>query len=387
MTITRMQERVLWLALAGLGTGFLILVATAGFWPFAPDGSLLTLDFSPVWAAGERVLAGEAALVYDLPLHDSFQGALRGVAAADDLPFAYPPSALPLTAPLALFDYGTALVIYLTLGALLFALVLRRITGDTVTAVAMALAIGGPTATLWLGQNGFLTASAIAAGFLLLRRHPLLAGLCFGLLALKPHLAAVALALLFVWREWRALAAAATTIIALALFATLLFGPSIWLDYIEAGKGVVAIVERHEERLLGDMMQSVYAMLALMLGKTPAMAIQLVCAALAFVAAAIVPAERADERAAAAIAATLLATPYSFPYDATMLIAAVAFLVRSTRDARLHLAGAAAVLLIGCWFVVRTSLVPWSAALILALAVARARPLHWRLWEAHGTAR
>lgn len=381
MAITRNQERALWLVLAGLSGFYFWWVVQAGFWPFGQDGRLLTFDFSPVWAAGHRVIAGEPLLVYDLAAHDAYQGALRGTEPPENLPFGYPPAALWLAVPLAWFAYPVAMVLYLALGFALFAALLCRITGDWVTGAAMALAVGGPTATLWLGQNGFLTASAITAGLLLLRRHKLASGLCFGLLTLKPHLALLAFGALFLWREWRALAAAIGTVLVLCLLPTLVYGIEVWRAYAAIGQAIVTIVETHRELLLGQLMQSIYAALAPTTGTGIAMAVQIACAALALLVTAAIPAHRPDERAAALIAATLLATPYSFTYDATMLVAGVAFLLRGTRNLWLHLAGAGALVWIGSWFIQLGSVVPWSAALVLGLAAWRARPLRWQLWR------
>ncbi|MEZ5680535.1 MAG: glycosyltransferase family 87 protein [Erythrobacter sp.] len=381
MEITRWQQRLLWLVLAALTGFYFFWITRAGFWPHGDNAKLLTFDFSPVWAAGHRVLSGEALLVYDLPAHDAYQGALRGVEPPEDLPFGYPPFALWLTAPLALFDYGTAMALYLAAGFLLFAALLRKVTGDAVAAAAMALAIGGPTATIWLGQNGFLTASAITAAMLFLPQRKLAAGACLGLLTLKPHLAVLGFAALFLWREWKALGAAIATALALILLPTLVYGVEVWSLYAEAGRGIMAIVDKHYDRLIGQMMQSVYAGLDPLLGHGLAMGIQLASAAAALAATAIIPANRPNERAATLIAATLLATPYSFAYDATMLVSAVAFLLRGSRSLWLHLAGAFALLWVGSWFIQLGTVVPPAAALVLGLAIARARPLHWKWWQ------
>ena len=381
MEITRWQQRLLWLILAALTGFYFFWIVRAGFWPYGDNAKLLTFDFSPVWAAGHRVLSGESLLVYDLPAHDAYQGALRGVEPPEDLPFGYPPFALWLTAPLALFDYGTAMLLYLATGFALFAALLRKVTGDTLTAAAMSLAVGGPTATIWLGQNGFLTASAITAAMLFLPRHKSASGICLGLLTLKPHLAVLGFGAMFLWREWKALGAAIGTALILLVLPTLVYGIEVWSLYAEAGRDIMAIIDRHYDRLIGEMMQSVYSGLEPKLGPGIAMGIQFASAALALLLTATIPANRPDERAAALIAATLLATPYSFAYDATMLVAAVAFLLRGSRSLWLHMAGAFALLWVGSWFIRLGTVVPLAAMLVLGLAVLRAWPLHWQLWK------
>ena len=52
------------------------------------------------------------------------------------------------------------------------------------------------------GQNGFLSAALLGGGLLIMDRRPLLAGVCFGAMAFKPHLAlAIPFALIFA-RRW-----------------------------------------------------------------------------------------------------------------------------------------------------------------------------------------
>src|SRR6202042_1202111 len=87
-------------------------------------------------------------------------------------------------------------------------------------------ALGFPAA-LWnvtAGQNGFLTAALIGGTLGLLQRRPALAGICLGLLTYKPQFGLLFPLVLIADRQWRTIASAAITAIALAVLSWLVFG-------------------------------------------------------------------------------------------------------------------------------------------------------------------
>src|SRR3569833_1232408 len=86
------------------------------------------------------------------------------------------------------------------------------------------------------GQNGFLTAALFAAAIASLGVRPWLAGLCFGLAAYKPQLGLLVPFALAAGGHWRSFAAAARTLVVLAIVCTLLFGAQIWPEFL-AGTG------------------------------------------------------------------------------------------------------------------------------------------------------
>ena len=70
-------------------------------------------------------------------------------------------------------------------------------------AVAPAVAVN-----LFIGQNGFFFAALLICGLINLDRRPLLAGLCFGLLTIKPQLGLLLPVMLVLTQRWRVIAAA-----------------------------------------------------------------------------------------------------------------------------------------------------------------------------------
>jgi hypothetical protein len=176
---------------------------------FDPRGMPLGNDFAAFWFAARLALQRPAVDAYDLVVMTQFQHAtwpsLEGMYA-----WVYPPSFLLLVLGFGLMPY---LVAYLTwtvttLGALLLGLWQNIRTG---TSWWLVVAFPG----LWLGigqgQNQFLTAALAALGLGLLRRHPVWAGVCIGLLVVKPHLALLFPVALLAARAWRTIWAAAVT--------------------------------------------------------------------------------------------------------------------------------------------------------------------------------
>ncbi len=111
--------------------------------------------------------------------------------------------------------------------------VLRAIVPRDET-VLLALAFPAVFINLGHGQNGFLTAALLGGALLLLDTRPLAAGALFGLLAYKPQFALLIPLVLVSTARWRALAAAAVTVLAACALATLLFGPAIWLAFADS---------------------------------------------------------------------------------------------------------------------------------------------------------
>lgn len=370
-----MQERALirtyWSVLAIGTVAMLAFLASVGRWPFVESGQVVITDFAPVWAAAVRTLAGTPALVYDHALHEAYYASLIARPAADGLTFGYPPTAFLLIAPLGLLDYGPALGLYLVLGVALWFAVLRAIVRDSLTALAMALAWGGASQTLLLGQNGFLTAAALAGGLVLLPRRPVLAGVLFGLLAVKPHLGLALAPFLLVRRDWQAIAAACATLGMMVLATVIIWGRTLWADYLMASGEIADMVASRTETIIGGKMQSVLAIAIDAMSLGPALAVHGVFAAAALGLMLLVLRRKPafPVQAAAAIAATVLVTPYSFLYDCTMLTAAAAFLLTQPLQRSERMVLLAAMALPGMWFFTATPLVPLTGLAILLLCL------------------
>src|SRR5262249_33550959 len=159
-----------------------------------------------LWTAASLALAGQPAAGYDTTLLHSAELTTIG-APVGLITWHYPPSFLMLVLPLARLPYLAAAALWVVATFVAFALMLRRIAPHPLSGLA-ALISPATAQSLISGQTGALWAALIAGGLLILGRRPTLSGLCWGLLAYKPQVAAAAFAALAFGRCWRALATA-----------------------------------------------------------------------------------------------------------------------------------------------------------------------------------
>ena len=81
----------------------------------------------------------------------------------------------------------------------------------------LALAFPAVFVNIGHGHNGFLTAALLGTALVALDRRPIVAGMLFGLMAYKPQFGVMIPLVLIATGRWRAFAAAAATVLALAL--------------------------------------------------------------------------------------------------------------------------------------------------------------------------
>lgn len=226
--------------------------------PTGPQGQRIAWlpigDFIAYWSAGELSLQGQAVAAYQLPLLVAReQAALPGFVQA--VSWHYPPSFLLLVTPLALLPLSLAWLVFMLGSLLLYTQVLRRSLGHGArlgTVLLLLLAFAGSTSNLLFGQNAFLTAALMGGGLYCLRcERPLLAGLCFGLLSIKPQLGLLLPLALACGGHWRAFMAAALSTLGLLLLSLVCFGietlPAFWSglqharDWLESAGGTASM--------------------------------------------------------------------------------------------------------------------------------------------------
>ena len=313
---------------------FAFLVAGTHGW-IVPLDKPNTTDFVSFYAAGRLADAGTPALAYDHATHLAAEEAVVGQGIQYQF-FNYPPVYEALFAPIAHLPYLVAFVGFQTATLLLFLFVARRIVDDfSTTALIALLAFPAVWWNFGLGQNAFLTAALFGAGTLLVDRRPVLAGLCFGALCYKPHLALLVPLALGINGNWRAFAAAAVSAAALVLASLALFGVETWRAFI-ATAGASHTMYESGRILFGGFVSPFGAMRLLGASIGTAYVVQGVFTAIAAGVVAIVWWRRLSlpVRNAVLASATLLAVPLSLLYD--MMLGAVAgcWLLRgATREA------------------------------------------------------
>jgi hypothetical protein len=310
----------------------ILLAAPLVIWIYRPAGHGLDItghpigrDFINIWVGPQLAFGGRLPALFDFPAYQQAIGELFG----HPLPFhswVYPLYTLPAFWPLGKLPYFVALAVW-TVGlfAVFAAVTLREIAPGKRLAGLVLLALAPACLINTLGgQNGFLTAALFLGGILAIDRRPVLAGVLFGLLILKPHLGLVLPLALLTLGAWRVIASAIVVAAALVAMSLALFGSGPWLDYLHSSSSLQVYAFEHFTGFFKFMMVSVLAG-----GRTFGLAMPLALALQAAVSLIVAvtacwavrrtgdPCRRAFVLAAAAP----LVTPYAFNYDLTALAA------------------------------------------------------------------
>jgi hypothetical protein len=299
---------------------------------FDPRGMPLGNDFAAFWFGARFALAHPAVGTYDVVAMTQFQHdawpELVGMYA-----WVYPPSFLLLVLGFGLLPYVPAFLVWTVTTLAAYLAALWQNVRDR-TSLWLVVAFPGLWLGLGQGQNQFLTAALGALGLGLLRRHPVWAGVCIGLLCIKPHLALLFPVALVAARAWRTILAAAVTAITLTLVPAAILGWDTLLVWRDALTWVATAIA--DKRLPVWMFPAAYPWL-LSLGAPVALAWAV--QGVVTVAAAVVvyrmwrPLAGALRDAplalpgSALIIATFLASPYYAMYDLSWLALPLCWLV------------------------------------------------------------
>jgi hypothetical protein len=287
-------------------------------------------DFFAIWSYARMVFAGHAADLYDAArMHDA-QLALGlptaqalGLSPSAVMPFAYPPIFLPMLWPLALFSYPVAAGVWLGGTLALYVWAVCHRARPLWLFVLFAIVAPTTAVNLSFGQSGFLCAALLIGGLRLVDARPVLAGVLFGLLAYKAQFGLLVPVALVAARQWRCLASAGVTVVALAGATAIAFGEAIWSEWLRSLPTYAAWFDQHTRS--AGVRVSVRDTLR-MLGVAPDAAA--IAQALAVVGGLVVAwvsfrRDRGELAVATVVAATCLAAPHALVYDMVMLTGAV----------------------------------------------------------------
>ncbi len=340
--------RIVAVAVAIAWIGILALAFVQHRWILDANSSPLVDDFLEVWVAGKFVLKGAAAAPYDWKIHHLAQAAAVGHPFSGYLGWLYPPVFLLAAAALALLPYGWAFVLWVGGTCALYVPVIGRIA-RTGWAAVVALASPAALATLFAGQNGFLSGALIGGTLLFLETQPIAAGIFLGLLTYKPQLGILFPFILLSDRRWKCLASACVTATLCVLIPYVLFGLGPYAAFVR-------FLPMTESTVLAsglagwNKLQTVYGLVKSIGGSNP-LAWELQAAAALVAACAISWIWRMRQisyalKAAALSAGVLAATPYLYPYDLPILAVPLAFLFRDRAFDRIEWAAFAGLALV-----------------------------------------
>ena len=143
--------------------------------------------------------------------------------------WSYPPHIVLFVWPLGLMPYLPAYIAWCVIGIGLYLFACSSaIPRERLLFLAVA---PGVAVCVFFGQNGFYTAALLIGGLLSLDRRPVLAGVLFGILTLKPQLGLLLPIILLLERRWVTIASTVMTAAVLFVATAMLFGLDVWIQY------------------------------------------------------------------------------------------------------------------------------------------------------------
>jgi hypothetical protein len=288
-------------------------------------GKPLGTDFVSFWTASQLALSGHPTAAYDPVIHQAAQRSLFPSAAGGYVAFFYPPTFLLLCLPLAALPYLPALAAWLAAGLVALITCLRRLLPER-WAIFPILVFPGLLANAGHGQNGFVTSACLGWSMLLSNRRPFVAGMCLGLLVIKPHLLLVAPVALLAARRWAMLAGAVTSGLGLIAASWIVLGDAAWHGFLAVAP--LARVTLEQGFVEPWKMTSVFAAVRLLHGSLDlAYTLQAIVAVSICIVVARCAVRRPGALAEGAllVAAIPLCTPFLLDYDLVCLALPIAF--------------------------------------------------------------
>ena len=287
-------------------------------WKSGP-GALLGRDFVNLFTAGNLLLEGKLAIVYDLHAYQAYQAEMSdGAVLAHN--YSYSPVSFFYAWLFALGGYGPSYWLWIGLTGLAFLLAARPYLRDAGLPAWLALVMPAAAANIWAGHYGFLFGALWLASWRMVETRPRTAGLLIWLMIVKPHLALLMPLALIRRGAWVPISYAALTALSLVAVSGTMFGWAYWATYLTETSALQAAMLDETGAFFLRMMPTVLPSL-LLAGVDPTIA-AIVQAAVGLAAAASLWAwmPRDPMRAGLATAtATFLILPYGFNYDLTMV--------------------------------------------------------------------
>ena len=283
-------------------------------------------DFLNTWLGGRSFFRGGPAPWFDYHIYNEALRQIIGIPYPEVF-WSYPPHILLFVWPFGQIPYIPAYLAWCLIGIALYLFACSSaVPRERLPFLAFA---PGIAVCIFFGQNGFYTSALLIGGMLNRERRPVLAGILFGILTIKPQIGLLLPVVLLLERRWLTIASAAMTAATLVVATAMLFGWSIWIEYLQKIVPQQAWLTETSDGLLFAMVASVfYGARMIFLPLSAAWALQYVFSALALAAVVWTYWKRRDPALSLAlfITATFIVTPYIMTYDMVMFGFVVALL-------------------------------------------------------------
>ncbi len=290
----------------------------------------LNSDFLAFWSFPRFAATHKAGLIYAAPALRAFQQLLYP-GFHSFYPYLYPPSFLLPVWWLKYFGFGAAQIIWSVVGLGVICAGGWVFFGRHGWRVLAAM-LASPAALLNIstGETAFFTTGLLLAGLAWLPRRPILAGVAFGLLTLKPQLVVLVPVLLLARRDWSALASAALTACGLVALSCVVLPPTMWLAWAHALPSYQAQYFAGCGLNLNILITPAANLIALGAPALLAWAVQLLCTlAVAWVTCRVARVAPYPVACATLLCGSFLAVPHAYAYDSIPLTAAMALCVNA----------------------------------------------------------
>ncbi|WP_213297093.1 glycosyltransferase family 87 protein [Paraburkholderia sacchari] len=323
-------------------------------------------DFAVFWSASWLALHGPAVNAFDTALIEPIALPLQNMLPSPFVtPWTYPPTFLLVMLPAALLPFQVSCVAYLLAGAAFAFKACARILPPVRDLSWWLPVVAFPAiwVTVGAGQNSFLTFALMGLGLVCLERRPWLAGILFGLLAIKPQLGLMIPVALVFSRNWRAIISAALSVGVFCALSGFVLGFGTFARFAEALPAFNQFVVQYSDRWPRGILTVFGTARHFGVAVPAAYLLHAIMAALAASAVAWLWATRAsfELRASALVLATLLVPTYLMPYDLLLLGLPILWLVRDgTRNGWIR---GDAVAMVSAWLSPVVSYTPggWAA--------------------------
>ncbi|NLP61705.1 glycosyltransferase family 87 protein [Paraburkholderia sacchari] len=323
-------------------------------------------DFAVFWSASWLALHGPAVNAFDTALIEPIALPLQNMLpSAFVTPWTYPPTFLLVMLPAALLPFQVSCVAYLLAGTAFAFKACARILPPVRDLSWWLPVVAFPAiwVTVGAGQNSFLTFALMGLGLVCLERRPWLAGILFGLLAIKPQLGLMIPVALVFGRNWRAFISAALSVGVFCALSGFVLGFGTFARFAEALPAFSQFVVQYSDRWPRGILTVFGTARHFGVAVPTAYLLHAIMAALAASAVAWLWATRAsfELRASALVLATLLVPTYLMPYDLLLLGLPILWLVRDgTRNGWIR---GDAVAMVSAWLSPVVSYTPggWAA--------------------------
>lgn len=309
-------------------------------------------DFMEFYVFGALARGGQWSLQYDWTEFHKLQAALLPASAPYFYAPAYPPLVPLLYWPLSALSFTAAFAGWAIASSAIYIALVDSVSRRTATLARIHGLLGaflfpGFIAVIVLGQTTIWPLIGFVAAFHAMRvGKPFLAGLCFAVVAIKPHFGIALALVLLLTGSWRAVAGASAGLAFLATATLAICGRAAIEAYLAATRMAVANPGALEP-LDARHTHGVHAVLAAALPISFVTPVWLILTAgIAFVTA-MVWRRRASWpiRFTALLLATLLCSPHVLVYDSVLLAPAMVWLIDLAKTSGQRWVGALAVLL------------------------------------------